>query len=218
MLFVVERREKGKKEDNWNFWIWAFFVQKWPFRDAYLFFKKCLAETPIFIVFFGCALFGQVVKKGNFGHPPKTKRNLIDNWKARSFGIFYFVFLFFFVLFFCFFIFLVFLGPKPSLFIIFCFFVLFFPFLSLLLNTKTLFFSPRKGHFLFIFECLPLFLLSFFGIPLFNFSFSVSLLFLSFFLPSCLSFLLSLGSLFLSLSFLFFFLCFCFMKGTTSKY
>ena len=47
-------------------------------------------------------------------------------------------------------------------------------------------FPPRKGHFLFIFECLPLFLLSlFWASPLFNCFFSV---FFLFFLPSCLCF------------------------------
>ena len=55
----------------------GFFVQKWPFRDAHLFSKK-LAETPIFIVFFGCALLGQGFKKRNFGHPQKRKK-LTDN-------------------------------------------------------------------------------------------------------------------------------------------
>ena len=53
--------------------------------------------------------------------------------------------------------------------------------------------------------------------PFFSLSFSVSLLLLSFFLPSCLYFLLSFGSLFLSLSFFFCLLCFCFMKRTASK-
>ena len=45
VFFVVEREEKGPKNDNWNFWI-GFFVQKWPFRDAKLFSKKWVAETP----------------------------------------------------------------------------------------------------------------------------------------------------------------------------
>ena len=91
------------------------------------------------------------------------------------------------------------------------FFVLFFPFLSLLLTTKKTFFPPRKGNCLFIFGCLPLFLLSlFWPPPVFNFSFSlsVSLLFFSFFLASFLlsffSFLLiPCFSLFLSFSFFF---------------
>ena len=119
-------------------------------------------------------------------------------------------------------------GPKghltwPYTLLIYCFFfwgggLFFLYFLCFLIQQKPCF-SLRKGQFLFIFECLPLFLPSlFWPPPFFNSSFSVSLLFLSFFLPSYLSFLLSFGSLFLSLSFLFFLLCFCFMKGTTSKY
>ena len=46
-----------------------------------LFFKNLFSETPVFIVFWGCARFGpgcQGKKKGNFGHPPK-KKNLTDN-------------------------------------------------------------------------------------------------------------------------------------------
>ena len=57
-FFVVEKEEKGKKNDNLNFWFGVVLVQKWPFRDAYLFFKKALLKPIFFIVFFGCALFG----------------------------------------------------------------------------------------------------------------------------------------------------------------
>ena len=71
---VVVREEKGKKKDDWNFRIWVFLVQKWPFRDSKRVSRKWVAETPIFIVFLGCAFFGQVVKKGNFGHPPKKEK------------------------------------------------------------------------------------------------------------------------------------------------
>ena len=53
----------------------GFFVQIWPFRDAKLFSKKWVAETPIFIVCFWVRVFGQVVKKGHFGHPPKKEKN-----------------------------------------------------------------------------------------------------------------------------------------------
>ena len=72
-----------------------------------------------------------------------------------------------------------------------------------------------------------MFLLSLFGPPPFSFNFSslclslsLSLYIVLFFLSSFLSFffLLSFGSLFLSLSLFFCLLCFCFMKGTTSKY
>ena len=104
------------------------------------------------------------------------------------------------------------LGPKPSLFIIFfCFFGLLL-FLSLLCNTKKTCFPPRKGHFLFILECLPLFLLSFFGAPPFSISLSLSLSFLLFCLFSFLSFFfaffwfLVFVSFFLFLSSLLFFL------------
>ena len=51
----------------------GFFVQKWPFRDSELFFKNVFSEAPIFIVFLGARFFGRVVKKGNFGRPPKRK-------------------------------------------------------------------------------------------------------------------------------------------------
>ena len=71
---------------------------------------------------------------------------------------------------------------------------------------------------MFIFECLPLFLLSLFWPHLVSISLSLSLSFS--FLSSFLLvfFLLSLGSWFLYLSFFLFLLCFCFMKRTTSKY
>ena len=106
-------------------------------------------------------------------------------------------------------------GPKPSL-LVFWFFCCFLSFPFFVFNRKTCF-PLWKGHFLFIIECLPLFLLSLFGLPLFHFLFLCLSLFL-FFLPSCLSFLLSFGSLFSSLYFFVFLLCFCFTKGTTSKY
>ena len=107
----------------------------------------------------------------------------------------------------------------------------FFPFLSLLFNTQKTCFPPIKGQFLIV-SVSRSFSLSHFWPPPFSVSLSLSLslsiylslslsLFLSllsFFLPSCLSFLLSFCSLFLSLPCLFFLLCFCFMKGTTSKY
>ena len=87
------------------------------------------------------------------------------------------------------------------LFLLFCFFflVLFF---GCLIQKKNLVFSPRKGHFLFIFSVSLSFSLSPFGPPSFSVSLSQSLFFLLFFRSSFLSlFLLSFGSLFLSLSF-----------------
>ena len=58
----------------------GFFVQKWPFRDSELFFTKWVAETPIFIVFFGCALFWPSCQKREIldTHQKKMK-NLTDN-------------------------------------------------------------------------------------------------------------------------------------------
>ena len=68
-------------------------------------------------------------------------------------------------------------------------------------------FSPRTGHFLFIFSVSLSFSLSPFGPPSFSVSLSLSLFFLLFFLSSFLSlFLLSFGSLFLSLFCFFLFL------------
>ena len=110
------------------------------------------------------------------------------------------------------------LALNPPYLLFFCFFwFVVVPFLSLLCNTKKyLVFPPRKGHFLFIFECLPLFLLSFFGAPPFSISLSLSLSSsCPFSFLSCLFFAF-FCFLVLSLSFLFFLLCFCFMKRTTS--
>ena len=72
-LLMKEKKIGEQKKDNWNFWIW-FFFPKWPFRDAHLFFKKCPAATPIFIVFWGARFFGQVVKK----------REILDTHKKKE--------------------------------------------------------------------------------------------------------------------------------------
>ena len=87
------------------------------------------------------------------------------------------------------------------LFLLFCF--LFFVFWFLIQQTL---FSPRKGHFLYIFS-VSLSPLAFLCLPLFLFLFlCLSLFFFSFFLPSCLSFLIFLAPCFcLFLSFSFFF-------------
>ena len=173
----------------------GFFVQKWPFCDAYLLFKKERPETPIFIVFFGCALFGPRCQKRRILKSHQEKwTNLTDNWKA----IFWY---------FCFFgggfFFLVFLFP-----LFFLFFVWFFFFSFLCFLYKKPCFSTRKGHFLFIFSVSLSFSLSLLWPPSFSVSLSLSLdfLLLSFFFLSF--FLLS----FFLLVFLFCFLlvpCFC---------
>ena len=74
MFLLLKEKKKAKKMIT-GIYEFGLFVQKWPFRDAYLLFIKKLAETPIFIVFFGCALFGPRCQKGNFGHPPKKGKN-----------------------------------------------------------------------------------------------------------------------------------------------
>ena len=95
------------------------------------------------------------------------------------------------------------------------FFFLFFGFFI----QKNLVFPLEKGIFCLFSVFLFLSPLAFFDLPLFLFLFPcLSLFFFSFFIPSCLCFLLSFGSLFGSLSLFFFLLWFSFMKGTTSKY
>ena len=106
------------------------------------------------------------------------------------------------------------LGPKPSLFIFVVFVALFFWVLFFwLFNTekKTLFFPQNRAFFVY-FQCFSFFLpLALLGLPLFCFSFSVSLFssFLSFFLLvfvfAFLWFLVFVPFLFLSLSSLLFF-------------
>ena len=109
------------------------------------------------------------------------------------------------------------LGHKPSLFALVCF-VYFFAFVSFLFLEKTV--PPPKGHF--SFSVSPKASLVFFTPPLFTLSFSVSLLFLSFFLPSFFSFFLAFFCflVFCLCNYLpCFFFCFCFMKRrTTTKY
>ena len=106
-------KKKAKKNDNWNFWIWLFFVQKWPFRDSELFSTKRVAETPIFIVFFGGALFWPSCQKREILEThQKRKKILTDNWKALflvflcffcfSSFVFFFLFIFLFWFFFVF--------------------------------------------------------------------------------------------------------------------
>ena len=169
-------------------------------------------------MFWGCAFSGpSCQKKGIFGHPPK-KNILTDNWKAHFLilSVFCFVYLFFcFLLFCCFVVLLFFLFFLFFLFV-FCLFVLFFcffcffccfccfSFLSLVLSEKKPIF-PLKRVFLFIFECLPLFLLSLFWPSTCSISVSLSLScsFLSFVLIVFLV-LLSFGSFFFSLSFFLF--------------
>ena len=108
---------------------------------------------------------------------------------------------------------------PPYLFFFVWFFVscVFF----LVFNQKPCFFPLKRALFCFFLSvslgpCLSPW--PFLASPFSTFFFSASLFLSSFFLPSCLSFLLSFGSSFLSLAFFLFLLCFCFMKRATSKY
>ena len=89
------------------------------------------------------------------------------------------------------------------------------PFLSLLLIEPV--FPPRKGYFCLFWSVSLCFSLAFLGLPLFQFLF-LCLSLVLFFLSSFLSFFFAFfWFLAFSLSFFFCILCFCFMKGTTSK-
>ena len=130
-------------------------------------FQKKGPETPIFIVFFGCALSGpRCQKRENLKSDQEKWKNLTDNWKAIFwyfccfFGGFFFFAVFLFFLFFLYFLFFCFfcffwrvlgsgevaqratsLGPKPSLFV---FLVLFF-FLCFLFSFFSFFISLCFG-------------------------------------------------------------------------
>ena len=59
---------------------WCFLVQKWPFRDAHLLSKIKGPETPICIVFLGCAFFGPSCQKREIlDTHPKKKNIFTDN-------------------------------------------------------------------------------------------------------------------------------------------
>ena len=100
-------------------------------------------------------------------------------------------------------------------FSVFCCFVFFVSFPFFVFNRKPCF-PSKKGIFVYFWLSPFVSPKHFLASPFCTFSFSVSLF--SSFLPSCLSLLLSFGSLFLSLSFFLFLRCLCFMKRTTSKY
>ena len=96
-----------------------------------------------------------------------------------------------------------------------------FPFLFFAFKHKNTGFPLDKGNFCLFLSLSLCFSLAFFGLPLFQFLFlclslSLSCSYLFFFLLVFV--LLSFGAFFLSLSFLLFLLCFCFIKGTTSKH
>ena len=150
-VFCFWKRRNRQKKDNWNLQILGFLVQKRPFRDTQLLFKKRPWNPYFYSVFWVRAFWAKVSKKGNFEKPPKKKENLTDNWKA-IFGVFavfllggsfFFFFVFVFLVFLFVFCFCVFLeglrvrwgGPKGhltwpltlliSFFLFFCFFCFF---------------------------------------------------------------------------------------------
>ena len=151
---LLKEKKTGKKNDNWNFWILVFLVQKWPFRDAYVFSKKVCWNTYFYSVL-GCALFGPSCQKREIldTHPKKKKIWLItEKLIFEYFWFFLFFSFFFFFVFFHVLLFFVFFGgfkghvrwPKgpphlalnpPYLFFFlflfcFCFFVSFYVFLE----------------------------------------------------------------------------------------
>ena len=91
----------------------GFFSQKWPFRDAKLFSKKWVAETPIFIVFWVLSsLWPSCQKRENLDtHPPKKNWLIIEKFFFWYFCVCvcFFLFFVFFPLSFLFFVFFVFL-------------------------------------------------------------------------------------------------------------
>ena len=101
-MFLLLKEKKKQINDSWNVWFWLFGSKNGPFVMHIFFSKKCFAETL------------KVVKKGNFGHPPKNLW-LINEKLIFGFGGFCFSFLFsFFLVLFSFlsFVFFVFEGLR----------------------------------------------------------------------------------------------------------
>ena len=212
VVFVVELWKKAKKITGIS-GLFLFFP-KMAVSWRISVFQKLACWNPYCYSVLGYAFFGPSCQKRKFWTPPNRE------WLITENSFFCFVFCLFFVG--------VLKGqvrwPKgpPHLALHLPYFFVFS--LVLFLNLFPLFAFNRRTSFpakrgiLFIFQCLPLFLLSLFCLPLFHFlflSFSLSLslfLYCSFLLPSFLSFWLSFVSLFLSLCFFALFLCFCFMK------
>ena len=141
----------------------GFLVQKWPFRDAHLLSKKKGPETPIFIVFLGCALFGPSCQKGKFWTPTQKRRkfSLITEKLIFEYFLFFLFFLFFafFFFWFCCFFFVFFFGgfkghvrwpegpPHLALNPPYLFFVLFlFMFFVVFLEGLRVRWGGPKGH------------------------------------------------------------------------
>ena len=153
-MFLLKEKKIGKRNDNWNFWILVFLVQKWPFRDAYVSSKRKFAEIPIFIVFWGCALFGPSCQKREILDTHPKRKILTDNWKAHFW--FSFGFSCFFSFCFCFFVFFKgqvrwpegppHLALNPPYLFLFCFCFFFVPFLVVFLEGLRVRWGGPKGH------------------------------------------------------------------------
>ena len=81
MFSVVEREENRQNKLITGIYEFRFFWSKNGRFVTHMFFpKKKFAETPIFIVFFGCALFGpSCQKRENLDTHPKKKKIFTDN-------------------------------------------------------------------------------------------------------------------------------------------
>ena len=200
MLLLLKEKKVGKMITGIS-GFGFFFVSRFV---THLSFSKNALLKPLFIVFFLCAFFGQCVKKGILDAHQK-KKNLIDHWKALSlvflcffcFCVFCFLFLIFLLLVFLFFLDQVWpphLALNPPYFWV-CFV---FP----LLFKEKIRFPQEKDIFCLFWSVSVCFSLAFFGLPFFNFSFSVYLLS---FLSSFLSFLFVLFWFLVLVSFFFFF-------------
>ena len=75
-FFVVQRDEKSPPKMITGISGFGFFVQKWPFRDGYLFSAVGLLK-PKFYSVLGARLLGQVVKNEK-SWTPKIKAEKID--------------------------------------------------------------------------------------------------------------------------------------------
>ena len=79
-MFCCSTRRNPTKNDNWHFWFWYLFWYLFCPKDGRFVtlsgFAFWFAETPIFIVFWGCAFLGQVVKKVFWDKEAKTQKML----------------------------------------------------------------------------------------------------------------------------------------------
>ena len=152
MPFVVEREEEGKT---------LIFGPKWPFRDAYVFFKKCFSETPVAYSVFGVCVLLPNCQTREFW-TPQIKTEFFA-WSMKINFVVFLLFLVFCSIVFLFYVFVFFWGGF---------------------NREKLVF-PLKRAFLFIFQNLPLFLLNI--VPPF-FTLSLLFFFVFFFFRFCVLF------------------------------